>query len=60
MVHLVPRSALHTTKEGMERVRAWIETNIPGAEPPDVTIVDENGRRVSRSSATRSSEEGLG
>lgn len=60
MVHLVPRSALHTTKEGMERVRAWIETNIPGAELPDVTVVDENGRRVSRSSATRGSEEGLG
>ena len=38
MVHLVPRSALHTTKEEMERVRAWIEANIPSAELPDVTV----------------------
>jgi ATP-binding cassette subfamily A (ABC1) protein 3 len=38
MVHLVPRSALHTTKEEMERVRAWIEANIPGEELPDVTV----------------------
>ena len=38
MVHLVPRSALHTTKEEMERVRAWIEADIPGVELPDVTV----------------------
>lgn len=38
IVHLVLRSALHTTKEEMERVRAWVEANIPDAELPDVTI----------------------
>lgn len=38
MVHLVLRSTLHTTKEEIERVRAWVEANIPGAELPDVTV----------------------
>jgi ABC-type multidrug transport system ATPase subunit len=38
MVHLVPRSALRTTKEETERVRAWIEANIPSAELPDLTV----------------------
>ena len=38
MVHLVLRSAPHTIKEEMGRVRAWVEANIPGAEPPDVTV----------------------
>lgn len=47
MVHLVLRSALHTTEE-MERVRAWVEANIPGAELPDVTVAQvkmEEGNR---------------
>lgn len=38
MVHLVLRSAPHTTKEEMERVRAWVVARIPGAELPDVAV----------------------